>query len=374
MAVNKNFVVKHGLEVNSDLILADSTNKRVGIGSTIPDYTLDVIGGIGATDIYISGLSTFVGFSTFQDSIGVQKDITIAGISTVVGVATFRNNVFIDGDLKVVGDVTYDEVNGRNIYISGLSTFVGFSTFKSDVFVAGVTTFVGVSTFHNDVHIGGNLNVTGDIVYDEVTGRNIYISGLSTFVGVSTFSTGLFTKDLYVTGVSTFDGAIDANAAINVADSTALTFGADDDLEIYHTAGSNSFIKSNTLDLQVLSDSSKFISKNGTDLFATFNSSGVGVGTTNPGIAADSNNTKVVNTGIVTANYLYGDGSGLTNITAVGGGTIGIQSGTTYIGSGLTTLGVTGGSATVTPVSSGIATITLPAAGVSLGLAIALGG
>ena len=54
--------------------------------------------------------------------------------------------------------------------------------------------------------------------------------------------------------------------------------------------------------------------------------------------------------------------------------TIGIQSGTTYIGSGLTTLGVTGGSATVTPVSSGIATITLPAAGVSLGLAIALGG
>ena len=114
MAVNKNFVVKHGLEVNSDLILADSTNKRVGIGSTIPDYTLDVIGGIGATDIYISGLSTFVGFSTFQDSIGVQKDITIAGISTVVGIATFRNNVFIDGDLKVVGDVTYDEVYGKD--------------------------------------------------------------------------------------------------------------------------------------------------------------------------------------------------------------------------------------------------------------------
>ena len=141
MAVNKNFVVKHGLEVNSDLILADSTNKRVGIGSTIPDYTLDVIGGIGATDIYISGLSTFVGFSTFQDSIGVQKDITIAGISTVVGVATFRNNVFIDGNLKVAGDITYDEVNGRNIYISGLSTFVGFSTFNSDVFVAGVGTF-----------------------------------------------------------------------------------------------------------------------------------------------------------------------------------------------------------------------------------------
>ena len=184
MAVNKNFVVKNGLEVNDNLLVADTNSQKVGIGTSVSSYTLHVLGGIGATESYVTGVGTFL----------------------------------------------------------------------------------------SDVYIGGNLNVTGDIVYDEVTGRNIYISGLSTFVGVSTFSTGLFTKDLYVTGVSTFDGAIDANAAINVADSTALTFGADDDLEIYHTAGSNSYIKNNATDLEVRSDSSKFLSKNGSDLFATLNS------------------------------------------------------------------------------------------------------
>ena len=308
MAVNKNFVVKNGLEVNSDLILADADTKRVGIGSTVPQYTLDVAGGIGVTHIYTSGVSTFVGFSTFQDSIGVQNDITIAGISTVVGVATFKSDVYVDGNLNVVGDIVYDEVNGRNIYISGLSTFVGFSTFKSDVFVAGV------GTFASDLNVLGDLNVTGDISYDQVTGREIYISGLSTFVGLSSFVNGV-----YIGGITTTAGA------------GGIT-----------TTGGDLYVGG---DLNV-----KTALKVGTAITAV--------------------------AGIVTANYFYGDGSNLTNITATSGGTIGIQSGTTYIGSGITALGISGSnsSLTISAPSSGFSTITLPTPGVSLGLAIALGG
>ena len=301
MAVNKNFVVKHGLEVNSDLIVADSTNKRVGIGSTLPDYTLDVIGGIGATDIYISGLSTFVGFSTFQDSIGVQKDITIAGISTVVGVATFRNNVFIDGNLNVAGDITYDEVNGRNIYISGLSTFVGFSTFNSDVFIAGVTTVVGVATFSDNVFIDGtatvlgDLNVTGDISYDQVTGREIYISGLSTFVGLSSFVSGV-----YIGGITTTAGA-----------GGITTTGGD----LY--VGDNLFVKGD----------------------------------------ADI-------AGVLTASSFSGSA------------TIGLSSEGTFVGAGVSLINMASSNGTaidVSAVTAGVSTVTITP-GVSLGLAIALGG
>ena len=91
------------------------------------------------------------------------------------------------------------------------------------------------------------------------------------------------------------------------------------------------------------------------------------------GIASVTNSVSVANS--VTATKFYGDGSELTNVVATSGGAIGIQSGSTYIGSGVTALNITQtGSLTISDVSSGFATVSLPAPGVSLGLAIALGG
>ena len=58
MAVNKNFVVKNGLEVDTNLILADATTNKVGIGTSVPNYPLHVFGGIGVTDSYVAGVST----------------------------------------------------------------------------------------------------------------------------------------------------------------------------------------------------------------------------------------------------------------------------------------------------------------------------
>ena len=35
MAINKNFVIKNGVQVATDLIVGDSDTKKVGIGTTI---------------------------------------------------------------------------------------------------------------------------------------------------------------------------------------------------------------------------------------------------------------------------------------------------------------------------------------------------
>ena len=56
MAVNKNFVVKNGLEVNNNLLVADIDTQKVGIGTSVSSYELHVLGGIGATDVHVTGV------------------------------------------------------------------------------------------------------------------------------------------------------------------------------------------------------------------------------------------------------------------------------------------------------------------------------
>lgn len=54
MAINRNFVVKHGLEVNQTLIFADADSNRVGINTISPQYDLDVKGEVGVSTITVS--------------------------------------------------------------------------------------------------------------------------------------------------------------------------------------------------------------------------------------------------------------------------------------------------------------------------------
>ena len=62
---NQDFRVKNGLQVGvGGTILKTIANGNIGINSTQPTSKLDVNG-----DVNVSGASTFVGVSTFQDNI-----------------------------------------------------------------------------------------------------------------------------------------------------------------------------------------------------------------------------------------------------------------------------------------------------------------
>ena len=250
MAVNKNFVVKNGLEVNTNLILADAATDKVGIGTTVPGYTLDVAGGIGATSVYVAGFSTFISdvkigsaqttLTAIGNSVGVGTDTPSYLLDIRSAVSTGSTSLYVKGDaritgkLDVAGDITYDEVTGRNLYITGLSTFVGLSsaqevrvgaglsvvgvsTFHSNITVAGLSTFTGISTFGSAVHVGGALDVIGISTFK----GNIDANGALDVDGHTELD------DVNVSGASTFAGAADFNGAVDIDGHTEL-----DDLNV----------------------------------------------------------------------------------------------------------------------------------------------
>ena len=156
MAVNKNFVVKNGLEVNNDLLLADSANQKVGIGTSVPSYTLHVLGGIGATEAYISGVTT---------------------LAATGGITTTGGDLYVGGDLFVKDDIVYDEVTGRNLNITGVATIgtlyaSGVSTsFVSAVGIqsAGLAIGAGITQL-NFIGAGNTFEAVGNTVNISIAG------------------------------------------------------------------------------------------------------------------------------------------------------------------------------------------------------------
>ena len=88
---------------------------------------------------------------------------------TTVGILTVTGRVRIGGDLDVAGDITYDEITGRNLNITGVSTFTSTAQVGSgitlspdgNVFATGVTTS---TSFVGDLTGDVTGNVTGDVL------------------------------------------------------------------------------------------------------------------------------------------------------------------------------------------------------------------
>ena len=81
MAVDKNFVVKNGA---SKSLFADTNTKSVGIEVT--NVSLDVRGGIAATDGHFSGIIT-------AQNVNVANYVILNGTNNVSGIATFTGEL-----------------------------------------------------------------------------------------------------------------------------------------------------------------------------------------------------------------------------------------------------------------------------------------
>ena len=196
MAVNKNFVVKNGLEVASNVILADATTKNVGIGSTQPEFTLDVSGGIGATDVSVTGFTTltqdlqvgtsgsvfYVSDSNNNVGVGTSVPNPLYTLDVRSPVSTGQTALYVYGDMRVTGDINLDDITLDDASIQNL-------TVTDTLHVTGLTTFVGFTTFSDYIFVQDGLNVTGA----GITSPNINVSGVVTatqFIGLGQIGVG----------------------------------------------------------------------------------------------------------------------------------------------------------------------------------------
>jgi len=215
MAVNKNFVVKNGLEVSTDLIFADATTNRVGIASTIPGTELDVIGGIGASTANISGVGTI---TTLKGTTGIVTTVVghsvQAGNLNVTGIATIPK-LGVLSELYVSGVATVNSLDvittaniptgivtratGTHLTYTGVST-IGNFIITPDAVGTGATVgaAVGVVTYYGDganltntgggVGIGSTLGVVGygfTFINFVGTGNTFKVDGTTVDIGIS---------------------------------------------------------------------------------------------------------------------------------------------------------------------------------------------
>ena len=149
MAVNKNFVVKNGLEVKSNLLVADTSLDSVGIGTSYIKEKLHVIGGVGATSLFVGGIGTV---HVATGTTARYENVNITGVGTI---ATFKANAVDVANINVSAAVTANKFYGDGSTLTGVS--VGVRT-AGAVVGYGVTFLdfrgAGVSTAYFNTNVG----------------------------------------------------------------------------------------------------------------------------------------------------------------------------------------------------------------------------
>ena len=261
---------------------------KVGVaGKTDSENVLEVSGNVVATKFTGDG-SGLNGVIADQAGIKLENDGSLVGTATTVN---FSTGIEVSTVSSGFATVTVAVASGDSLFVSNDT---GIHT-TSNVGI-GTTTADGSADPNNTTILNVGI-VTANYFYGDGTG----ITSL-TDVSADTYGSGDYTPVITVdstgriTGITTAE--ISGSGAIaNVSEDTTPELGGSLNAAGYGITNVG-IITANNIEISGIS---------------TFLGN-VGIGTTNASIAADTNNTTILNAGIVTANYFYGDGTGLTGL------------------------------------------------------------
>ena len=309
MAINKNFVIKNGVEVNTSLIVGDATLNKVGVGTTVPGYTLHVggsRGGIGATDLTVTGIATVgtsgstaaalsvVGVSTFQGDIILLGS---AGVSTISFDASLDKLNFADNaratfgagdDLQIFHDGSNSiirETGTGNLVIEG--TGETLAVFTDDG---------GVSLYYDNTDVfqttPQGINVTG-----VATALRLNVAGVATVGSLSIGSTEIVDTSFQLKNIASLDATTTATIETAIA-SGPNTF---DDLKVTgittlgFTTATTIEVGNEGLTVAGVTTQSGDLVVGVSTLFADVSSGRIGIGTAVPASTLDVDGSLTVN-------------------------------------------------------------------------------
>ena len=197
----------------SEIQFTDDTinTPNINVAQNLNISGTSTLGIASASQLYVSGLSTFAGITTVTGSTLFAKQLNISGISTFVGITTNQSTIF-----------------GTQLSVSGVSTFFGTIDANGDLDVDGHTeldnvNISGITTFAGAIDADGDLDVDGHTELD-----NVNISGITTFAGAIDANGDLDVDghteldNVNISGITTFAGAIDADGDLDVDGHTEL--------------------------------------------------------------------------------------------------------------------------------------------------------
>ncbi len=220
MAVDKNFVVKNGLEVDTNLIFADANRNQVGIATTVTNFTFQVLGGVGVTNITISNLATVLShlrvgttgtsFTVLasNNNVGIRTATPIFPLDIRSPVSTGQTALYVQGDAKITGLLDVETVDFNSAVLASLTV--------NDALVVNspaISQLNGYVDINNSVDVSGNLNVTGistlggsvNINNSAVVGNNLRVSGIVTAGSVSIGNTEVISSGRQLKNIVSFD-------------------------------------------------------------------------------------------------------------------------------------------------------------------------
>ena len=185
MAIQKNFVIKNGLEVDTNLIVADAQANRVGVGTTVPQYTLHVNGGIGATDLRVTGVGTFTTLNA--------------------------NNTYIDNAFISSGVGTFTTLNANNAYVN--TAYINSGVITSFVSTSGTITSLSGTALNYS-----GISTLGILTSNQITSQNLNVTGISTF------------NNIVIDGYVSVGGTIGFNGQFLVSTGVGITWRTRNDI------------------------------------------------------------------------------------------------------------------------------------------------